>query len=80
MTNLTFKCKPLSCDMSLERSNYQKNNEDYNMFLRHPCAKWWLVKIDQLSDVDRLPFWTGLTYKLSIGFLLNNRIIVFILS
>lgn len=45
---------------SLIRSSYQKVIDAYIKFLQHPWPKRWPVKVDQLSNMDRLPFWTRL--------------------
>lgn len=57
---------------SLIRSSYQKVIDAYIKFVQHPWPKRWPVKFDQLSNLDRLPFWTRLA--------IANSTIVFLFS
>lgn len=59
-----FSYRPISCDISLERSAYEGNDFIQKKRLRHPWPKWWHVKVDELTKFDRMPFLTELTYTL----------------
>lgn len=87
---LLFLYHPLSCDLLLEWSTYQKDNEAEKIFLWHHWPKWEHVKDHQLPNLDRVPFWTGWMDNLNwmnewtglmctpvnytIGFLLPSRL------
>lgn len=54
--------EPPYCGISLKRSTYKKDTEALKRFVRHTWPNLWPVKGDKLSNFDRIPFRTELTY------------------
>lgn len=61
----------------MEISTFEKNNDAYKRFLQDPWPKWRPVKGDQLANVHRVQFRSGLTYtpvKITIVFIIPQKL------
>lgn len=54
--NITLKYQPLCYEISLIKSNYQKNDDTWTGFLRHIWPKRRPIKVDQLLNFEGILF------------------------